>query len=112
MNGEAGKGSVYRKVNFKVYDREHLRIFGIKCPICDGVGTTEWHDDSGVGRSTCSMCLGIGYLDRKRFVKCRKCRGCGRVQSSNHAAVTGPCQNCGGSGLVEKKRWFQVKSTS
>jgi hypothetical protein len=45
------------------YDRNYLKIFGKKCPSCDG-------QERGVlcaegGWTTCPLCNGLGYVEQK-----------------------------------------------
>ena len=62
VSSEAGKGSVYRPVDRKKYDRNYLRLYGKVCPECNGVGRfpsmmTFWD---------CERCKGLGYVERIR----------------------------------------------
>jgi len=66
MNGEAGKGSVYRKVDQKKYELNWLRAFGVKCNMCRGHGEIRspiLYDDWEVHQ--CPKCNGSGYVKRK-----------------------------------------------
>lgn len=63
MNGEAGKGDTYRRVNRKAYNKGYLRAYGVTCPKCCG-------DD--LMRGDCSLCDGYGLVDnltRERYMK-------------------------------------------
>ncbi len=64
MNGEAGKGDQYRKVNKKKYDRNYLRLYGDMCPICNGHGEVVL--ELGPAKE-CSNCGGLGYIERNRL---------------------------------------------
>jgi DnaJ-class molecular chaperone len=58
-----GKGDKYRPVDKDKYERNYLRVFGIKCPSCNGSGFR----DSGIGSlDSCCNCNGIGYIERKK----------------------------------------------
>ena len=61
-----GKGDTYRPVNRARYDRNYLRIFGERCPVCGGDG---W-DNLRVGHP-CPACNGLGYVE-----KTKTSRGC------------------------------------
>jgi hypothetical protein len=63
MNGEAGKGDAYRPVDKEKYDRGYLRIFGIRCPVCQG--GMRVHSDMSTGTEydmPCYNCGGIGFI--------------------------------------------------
>ena len=51
------------------YDREYLRIFGIKCTHCNGTGWIKEHDpEIGALQGVeyyCPYCNGIGYIKKK-----------------------------------------------
>lgn len=47
----AGKGDTYRPVDRDKYERNYLRIFGVRCPHCEGAG--------------CEKCNHIGFVERK-----------------------------------------------
>ena len=38
ISGRGGKGSTYRPVDKKKFDRNFISVFGITCPKCDGLG--------------------------------------------------------------------------
>jgi len=52
--------------NKKAYDRNYLRIFGVKCPVCNGSGVecVEPNGDYSVN-CVCRNCDGLGYIERK-----------------------------------------------
>ena len=65
MNGEAGKGDTYRPIDQEKYARNYLRIFGVKCPHCDGAGMFK--DANGMkseqAETKCLFCNGVGYVE-------------------------------------------------
>jgi DnaJ-class molecular chaperone len=66
MNGEAGKGSVYRHVDDRKFSRNYLRIFGQECPRCYGTGNnpcTVYMDGTHL---PCHYCKGLGYVERRK----------------------------------------------
>jgi DnaJ-class molecular chaperone len=63
MNGEAGKGSAYRRVNQKKYDQNYLRVYGVKCGGCHGSGRMQTSHEVITG--PCSKCNGSGYIKRR-----------------------------------------------
>lgn len=77
-----------------------------KCDVCNGSGAAP-----GSQVRTCPRCNGAGRVQNMRrsalgtFVQvtsCPECRGKGRV-------ITTPCRNCGGSGIVRRRRKITVK---
>jgi len=59
----SGKGSVYRPVNKREFDRNYLRIHGERCPNCKGEG--EFVINSGQVHTPCKFCEGLGYVPKK-----------------------------------------------
>jgi len=50
------------------YDREYLRVFGVKCPDCKGVGQlirANWQDDI-TAMEDCKICKGLGYIEKPK----------------------------------------------
>lgn len=77
MNNEAGKGSQYRpqtREEKRNYDRNYLRIHGIKCSTCRGTGVNHPLgdcDNFGCGTWTCPECVcktcdGLGYIEKPK----------------------------------------------
>jgi len=54
VNGEAGKGDKYRKLDRKKYDLGYLRIFGKECDRCHGKDRQ------------CLKCGGIGWTEKNK----------------------------------------------
>ncbi len=72
------------------------------CPSCSGSGSA-----AGSKPVVCPVCSGTGQIRQTQGFfsitqTCYKCRGEGKIISS-------PCKNCGGNGLVMKKRKITVK---
>ena len=66
VNGEAGKGDTYRKVNRKKYHRNYLRAYGKTCNVCKGKGTIGIvEQDGSLSKLTCRYCEGLGYVEKK-----------------------------------------------
>jgi molecular chaperone DnaJ len=77
-----------------------------RCEVCSGSGAKP-----GTTAKTCPRCGGAGRIQTTQrspfgtFVQvtsCPQCRGRGKI-------IETPCTNCGGSGLVRKKRKITVK---
>ncbi len=63
MNSEAMKWPT----NKHKYDRNYLRLYGVKCPECHGTG--ELRSDLMTGCDPdikCDTCDGLGYTERNR----------------------------------------------
>jgi len=45
------------------YDRNYLRMFGKKCPKCNGDGVTRRHEQPPYIRE-CTLCNGLGYVEK------------------------------------------------
>jgi len=72
------------------------------CWTCDGTGLRPGHQSQ-----TCSMCNGHGQVTRAQgFFRinstCPQCQGSGEI-------ISDPCQDCGGNGLVNKKKKVALK---
>jgi len=72
------------------------------CWTCDGTGLRP-----GYRSQTCSMCNGHGQVTRAQgFFRinstCPQCQGSGEI-------ISDPCQDCGGQGLVNKKKKVALK---
>jgi len=63
VNGEAGKGDRYRPYSPKAWDKAWLRVFGVPCWKCKTNGYIVSKLQTAI---KCPMCLGNGYLERKR----------------------------------------------
>lgn len=57
--GKNGKGDRCRPYNKKIWDKNWVLIFGIKCPKCEGRGWVL-----GI-EIKCPKCNGIGKIERK-----------------------------------------------
>ena len=59
--------------NKEKYDKEYLRLFGVKCCICNGTGwRREYDPELGALQGVqihCQYCNGIGYIEKKKGVK-------------------------------------------
>lgn len=62
VDGQAGKGSRYRKVDQMKYRHNWLRIFGVPCPNCKGNGMVA----GGQCDDFCPICNGVGYMEKKK----------------------------------------------
>lgn len=72
------------------------------CWTCEGTGLRP-----GYQSKTCSMCKGRGQVMRSQgFFRinstCPQCQGSGEI-------ISDPCQDCGGNGLVNKKKKVSLK---
>jgi len=72
------------------------------CDDCGGSGAKK-----GTQASVCPLCQGAGQVRRTQgffsvTTTCPQCSGQGRV-------IAQPCNGCGGSGLVERKRTLNIK---
>ena len=106
------KGDHYRPVNKQKYDKNYLRIYGMRCPICLGHGFSEIDMTGYFIQVACSNCHGVGYLEQKhsntlcdncdqlrdKDGKCACCGGSGMNYSTDEQ-----CPNCGGRGYSETK---------
>lgn len=68
VDGQAGKGSIYRPYNTKAYDRGYLHIHGEPCTACD---TKGYFEDKVPGmkkkvKTTCILCNGAGYKEKPK----------------------------------------------
>lgn len=53
-----GKGDTYRPVNQDKYDKNWLRLYGVKCPKCKGEGVV-----GGITGHWCLTCNGHGLVE-------------------------------------------------
>jgi molecular chaperone DnaJ len=72
------------------------------CWTCEGTGLRP-----GYQSKTCSLCHGRGQVMRSQgffrlSTTCPQCQGAGEI-------ITDPCQDCGGNGLVNKKKKVSLK---
>ncbi len=72
------------------------------CWTCEGTGLRP-----GYQSKTCSTCNGRGQVLRSQgffriSTTCPQCQGAGEI-------ITDPCQDCGGNGLVNKKKKVSLK---
>lgn len=72
------------------------------CWTCEGTGLRP-----GYQSKTCSACNGRGQVMRaqgffRMSTTCSQCQGAGEI-------ITDPCQDCGGNGLVNKKKKVSLK---
>lgn len=72
------------------------------CWTCEGTGLRP-----GYQSKTCSACNGRGQVMRaqgffRMSTTCPQCQGAGEI-------ITDPCQDCGGNGLVNKKKKVSLK---
>lgn len=49
----------------KKYDKEYLRVFGIKCLFCNGRGWV-YEDETVDTKTDCPICHGIGYIEKPK----------------------------------------------
>ena len=56
-----GKGDTYRPVNQKKYEENWLRLYGVKCPVCDGSGEEKRRCLRRPIK--CGICLGHGLVE-------------------------------------------------
>jgi molecular chaperone DnaJ len=77
-----------------------------KCDVCNGSGASP-----GTSPRTCPQCNGAGKVQHMRkssfamyvqVTPCPTCKGKGTL-------IDSPCRNCGGTGLVKRKRKISVK---
>jgi molecular chaperone DnaJ len=77
-----------------------------KCDVCNGSGASP-----GTSPRTCPQCNGAGKVQHMRkssfamyvqVTSCPTCKGKGTL-------IDSPCRNCGGTGLVKRKRKISVK---
>jgi molecular chaperone DnaJ len=77
-----------------------------KCDLCNGSGASP-----GTSPRTCPQCNGAGKVQHMRkssfamyvqVTPCPTCKGKGTL-------IDSPCRNCGGTGLVKRKRKISVK---
>lgn len=66
-----GKGSRIRpcQVSQEQYRKNWLKIFGKKCPECNGTGVYSAHDELGseiYTVSPCARCNGDGYIKKEK----------------------------------------------
>jgi hypothetical protein len=59
-----GKGDTYRPVDWKKYDKNYLRLYGVVCPRCGGKPRGVPCPDGGW--TTCPRCNGLGYVEKPR----------------------------------------------
>jgi len=57
VDGNAGKGDRYRKVDQEKYDRNYIRIYGVECPQCVGAGIFAGKE--------CPTCKGLGKIEKR-----------------------------------------------
>jgi len=57
VDGQAGKGDRFRRVNKKLFDHNYLKIFGVPCSRCNPKGLDK-------GKRDCINCGGDGYIPR------------------------------------------------
>jgi len=72
------------------------------CWTCEGTGLRPGHQSK-----TCTLCQGRGQVMRSQgffrlSTTCPQCQGAGEI-------ITDPCQDCGGNGLVNKKKKVSLK---
>ncbi len=60
------KGDFPRKVDRRKWEKNWLKIFGVKCPECKGVGIVDYGDDFMARVTDCKICNGLGYVEKKR----------------------------------------------
>lgn len=61
-----GKGWHQRPCNKDKYDKNYLRIFGIKCWACNGEGKLQAIGCLPKSDLTCIVCNGIGYYPKSK----------------------------------------------
>jgi len=60
-----GKGWPSRPVNKEKYDRGYLRVFGVKCPTCNGNGWVYKDTDANI-KIDCPTCNSVGYIEKEK----------------------------------------------
>lgn len=68
-----GKGSNRRPsfITDDQYRKNWLRVFGVKCPECDGSGHVELFNiaNEPMGAEVCDVCNGDGYIKKDKQCK-------------------------------------------